>query len=224
MSQISYQYYSKNEIKKEYTTKIQNEQFIHYKHMYENQFNHFEERKKNLLTNDKIPFKNNSINIIPKRCGIKSLSAIYNDKYKLIMCTIPKCGSSSWRFIILLNTYIYYNSYFLIIFKRKFLLYLQYPYIDSTNNNIKQKHKLKYHNSYRTIKKSISLIHKPEQLQDDIQVEVEDVIDPHAIAKNGLKLIASLNASTALTYYQNLYYFKVIILFILICVIISLYI
>ena len=97
ISPISYQYASKNEVNIE--TKIQNEQFIIYTNKYENQFRYFEERKKLLLTNIQLSFRNTSINLIPKRCGIKSLSAIYNDKYKLIMCTIPKCGSSSWRFI-----------------------------------------------------------------------------------------------------------------------------
>lgn len=51
-------------------------------------------------------YKTNKIQLNPHRSGIKGSSAIINDKYKIIMCTIPKVGSSTWR---------------------KFMLYLDFP-------------------------------------------------------------------------------------------------
>lgn len=105
------------------------------------------------------------IEISPKRSGIKATSAIINDQHNIIMCTIPKCGSSSWR---------------------KFMLYLQFPFL-TTSQGIKQ---------YKTVYKDAFKPNNPNP-------------DPHAIAKNGVKLIAQLNANDALEYYKNPNYLKV---------------
>ena len=41
------------------------------------------------------------VNLNPKRNGIAAVSSIINDKYKIIMCTIPKIDSSTWRRLML---------------------------------------------------------------------------------------------------------------------------
>ena len=105
-----------------------------------------------------------SIVLRPKRSGVRGVSAIYNDKYRIIMCTVPKVGSSSWR---------------------EFMLYLQYPEIATRSGYSR------YVSEHTAALKS------------------SKYIDPHAIARNGVKLIASLPEKEALQYYQNASYLKV---------------
>jgi hypothetical protein len=52
------------------------------------------------------------VKLSPHRTGIRGLSSIINDQYSLIMCTVPKVGSSTWR---------------------KFMLYLDFPYLATTD-------------------------------------------------------------------------------------------
>lgn len=60
-------------------------------------------------------YQNHKINLIPHRTGIRGISAIINDNYSLIMCTIPKIGSSTWR---------------------KFMLYLTFPDLITNDGQI----------------------------------------------------------------------------------------
>jgi hypothetical protein len=60
-------------------------------------------------------YQTHKIELNPKRCGIRGTSAIINDKKKLIMCTIPKVGSSTWR---------------------NFMLYLDFPELSSENGRM----------------------------------------------------------------------------------------
>lgn len=106
----------------------------------------------------------NEVQIFPKRSGIRALSAIINDEHKIIMCTVPKVGSSTWR---------------------KFMLHLQFPDLNTTEG--KKRYKAIYGQYYG-----------PNRTDPD----------PHAIAKNGVKLIANLSAAEALHYYQNVSYLK----------------
>ena len=55
-------------------------------------------------------YRTHQILLNPKRSGIRGTSAIINDNSHLIMCTVPKVGSSTWR---------------------KFMLYLDFPELSS---------------------------------------------------------------------------------------------
>ena len=110
-------------------------------------------------------YTNHNVTISPKRSGIKAISAIINEQHSIIMCTVPKCGSSSWR---------------------KFMLYLQFPYLSTKRGK----------EYYKSIHKDVFKSYRTDP-------------DPHAIAKNGVNLIAHLNASDAVTYYNNPKYLKV---------------
>ena len=53
----------------------------------------------------------NTITLYPKRNGIAAVSSIINDNKKIIMCTIPKIDSTTWRKVMLyLEHPEYYNS------------------------------------------------------------------------------------------------------------------
>ena len=57
-------------------------------------------------------YNDNKVVLNPKRSGVRGASAIIDDTHRLIMCTIPKIGSSTWR---------------------KFMLYLAFPSIDEVH-------------------------------------------------------------------------------------------
>lgn len=54
----------------------------------------------------------NKVTLHPKRSGVRGASAIIDDTHRLLMCTIPKIGSSTWR---------------------KFMLYLSFPSIEEAH-------------------------------------------------------------------------------------------
>ena len=54
----------------------------------------------------------NQVTLVPKRSGVRGASAIIDDVHRLLMCTIPKVGSSTWR---------------------KFMMYLSFPNIDEAH-------------------------------------------------------------------------------------------
>jgi len=110
-------------------------------------------------------YRVNNITINPHRSEVRSISAIVNDRHKLLMCTIPKVASSSWT---------------------KFMLHLQFPALNTTSGM------LEYYNIYNKTRKP----GKPFP-------------NPHAIATNGVSLIATMTKSTALEYYSDANYLKV---------------
>lgn len=57
-------------------------------------------------------YNDNKVVLNPKRSGVRGASAIIDDVHRLLMCTIPKIGSSTWR---------------------KFMLYLSFPNLDETH-------------------------------------------------------------------------------------------
>ena len=101
----------------------------------------------------------------PRRSGEKGVSAMINDEHLIIMCSVPKVGSSTWR---------------------RFMLFLQFPFL-ITREGVKN-----YRATYgHALRKS------------------DREIDPHAIAKNGVKVIAALPEIIAQNYYLNTSYLKV---------------
>lgn len=57
-------------------------------------------------------YSDHKVTLNPKRSGVRGASAIIDDAHRLIMCTIPKIGSSTWR---------------------KFMLYLTFPNLDEAH-------------------------------------------------------------------------------------------
>jgi hypothetical protein len=93
-----------------------------------------------------------------KRNFIRRVSAVINDQHNMIMCTIPKIGSSSWR---------------------KFMLYLEFPYLSLPNGQELYEKKF-----------GVSM---PNQ---------------HNMTKNGLKLMATQSPDISIAYYNNPHYIK----------------
>ena len=46
-------------------------------------------------------YDNNQVTLMPKRNGVAGVSSIINDARKIIMCTVPKIDSSTWRKVML---------------------------------------------------------------------------------------------------------------------------
>ena len=57
-------------------------------------------------------YSDHRVSLVPKRSGVRGASAIIDDIHRVMMCTIPKVGSSTWR---------------------KFMLYLSFPDIDEAH-------------------------------------------------------------------------------------------
>lgn len=57
-------------------------------------------------------YTSNKVVLHPKRSGVRGASAIIDETHRLLMCTIPKIGSSTWR---------------------KFMLYLTFPNLDEAH-------------------------------------------------------------------------------------------
>jgi hypothetical protein len=91
----------------------------------------------------------NKVTLYPKRNFIRRLSTIINDEHHILMCTLPKIGSSSWR---------------------KFMLYLQFP--DLTGIDGLKKYEAEYGvpkpNQHNMTKNGLKLIatQTPEDAQN----------------------------------------------------------